>query len=105
MGASFALLLRSVHPDAFAAAVLFYGESGANLSEAPTQFLCHYGESDSWESLEEVKKMNAPNVATHIYSGAGHWFFEDDRPEHYNPEAAALAWQRTISFFKAQLPN
>lgn len=105
MGASFTLLLRSLQPDAFAAAVLFYGESGANLSDASTQFLCHYGEADSWEPLAEVKEMTAKNVTTHVYAGAGHWFFEDDRPDHYNAEAALLAWQRTISFFKSQLPN
>ena len=26
------------------------------------------------------------------------WFFEPDRTEAYNPEAASLAWERTVAF-------
>ncbi len=33
-----------------------------------------------------------------IYPGADHAFFNDTRPEVYNAEAAADAWQRTIDF-------
>jgi hypothetical protein len=28
----------------------------------------------------------------------GHWFFEDDKPQYYDAEAAALAWERSLSF-------
>jgi dienelactone hydrolase len=33
-----------------------------------------------------------------MYEGAGHWFFESDQEDAFKPEAAALAWQRTVSF-------
>jgi carboxymethylenebutenolidase len=37
------------------------------------------------------------------YPGTGHAFFNDDRPEVYNADAAALAWARTLDFFRAKL--
>jgi carboxymethylenebutenolidase len=37
------------------------------------------------------------------YPGTEHAFFNDDRPEVYSPDAAALAWARTLDFFRAKL--
>ena len=37
------------------------------------------------------------------YPGTEHAFFNDDRPHVYNKEAADLAWQRTLKFFKTNL--
>lgn len=34
------------------------------------------------------------------YPGTGHWFYEPDRPQAYNPPAASLAWDRTLDFLK-----
>ena len=43
---------------------------------------------------------NAP-VPTEVfrYPEAGHGFHCNDRPEHFSPEAAADAWQRTLDWF------
>jgi carboxymethylenebutenolidase len=41
-------------------------------------------------------------VEFHRYEGTTHWFAED-RPEHH-PDAAALAWQRTLAFLAQHLP-
>jgi len=72
------------------------------LSKLEIPLLCHFAEIDEYESLENVQKMTIPNGTIHIYPGTGHWFFEDNRPE-FNPEAAALAWQRTVAFFNEKL--
>jgi carboxymethylenebutenolidase len=39
----------------------------------------------------------------HTYPGTEHWFFERDREEAFNLEAAALAWERTIRFLRERL--
>lgn len=38
------------------------------------------------------------------YPGTGHAFFNDDRPQVYHPQAAALAWERTLDLFHRRLP-
>jgi carboxymethylenebutenolidase len=44
---------------------------------------------------------DAGRLATfHQYAGTGHWFFEPDRADAYQPEAAALAWARTLAFLR-----
>jgi carboxymethylenebutenolidase len=37
-----------------------------------------------------------------MYEGAGHAFF-NDTSSRYHEEAAKLAWERTIAFFKQKL--
>ena len=39
----------------------------------------------------------------HLYPGAKHGFFNASNPSVYNREAASLAWERTLAFFKANL--
>ena len=39
----------------------------------------------------------------HTYPDADHAFFNDERPEVYDPAAAADAWSRTIAFFRREL--
>ena len=39
----------------------------------------------------------------HTYPGTGHWFFEADRPDAFHPEAANLAWDRTLAFLSTKL--
>lgn len=98
MGASFILLLDSIYPDTFRKSVLFYGASGADLSQSKSKFQCHYGENDDWEPMENVEQMKSDNAEIFTYPNAAHWFFESDRPVHYNGEAASLAWERTLEF-------
>lgn len=37
------------------------------------------------------------------YPGTQHAFFNDERPEVYDPESAGAAWVRTLEFLRAQL--
>src|SRR6266536_1069559 len=41
-------------------------------------------------------------VVLHDYPGSAHAFFNDDRPEVYNGEAAASAWARTVELFRTR---
>jgi len=66
------------------------------------------GKRDAWINPDKVKglkdvaaKYNLP-VETISYD-ADHAFFNDTRPEVYEPEAAADAWQRVQEHFKKNL--
>jgi carboxymethylenebutenolidase len=56
------------------------------------------------ETQEVVKKAVSPNanVTLHIYEGNDHAFAREGG-EHYDPEAAGLANERTMAFLKANL--
>jgi carboxymethylenebutenolidase len=100
-GAAYALLLAEEAPDAFDKIVLFYGMAGADVSASPARFLAHFADNDPYEPVEEAQKMKSPNLQVHIYPNTGHWFFESNRPDAYNAEAAKLSWERTLAFLKA----
>ena len=67
--------------------------------------LIHCAEGDGTSSApgiqEAVTQINAAggSVEAFDYSGTQHAFFNDDRPEVFEPVAAALAWERTLDFF------
>lgn len=98
MGAAYAMLLDSLHPETLTRIVLFYGTPDEGISKSKARFQGHFGEEDEWEPIEDVRKITPPNAEIHIYPRVGHWFFESDRPDAYRPEAAALAWDRTVAF-------
>ncbi|MBC8160440.1 MAG: dienelactone hydrolase family protein [Roseiflexaceae bacterium] len=108
MGAAWTIWLAAERPTDVGAAALFYGSGSADWRVARAAILGHFAETDEWEPLEDVQAMEQDmrqagrDVVFHIYPGTSHWFVESDRPE-YNPEAAELAWQRTIVFLNAQL--
>jgi carboxymethylenebutenolidase len=108
MGAAWSLVLSSAKPEHIGAVVLFYGTYLVDFSAARAAYLGHYAEHDSWEPVEEVKNMETAlqsagrSVTFHVYPAVAHWFAENNRPE-YNPQATALAWQRTMAFFHEQL--
>ena len=63
-----------------------------------------YVDEDSLVLLEADLHLLGLDTTFHRYPGAGHWFFESDRPEH-EPDAAALAWDRTLAFLRQHLPT
>ena len=54
-------------------------------------------------AFEEALKKNNIEYQIFTYPGTGHAFNNDTNPSRYNEEAAKLAWQRTVGFFKAKL--
>jgi carboxymethylenebutenolidase len=113
LGAAYAGYLACLRPEV-AAVVVFYGgpyyggEGGyAKHTNASTQG--HFALNDDYEPVEpirevegELKSAGKP-VAFYFYPDSGHWFFESNRPDAYNAEAAQLAWQRTVEFLRATL--
>lgn len=71
--------------------------------------LGHFAEDDQWESADEVRSLEEElrsagrQVSFNVYPGAAHWFAEADRPDAYEPEAASLAFDRTVAFLNSQL--
>jgi carboxymethylenebutenolidase len=108
MGAAWALDLAGRRPE-LRAVTIFYGAGEGDFAAARAAFLGHFAADDPWEPLEGVRQMEAEmraagrEVTLHLYPGAGHWFCEDDRPDAYRPEAAALAWERTLAFLREKL--
>jgi carboxymethylenebutenolidase len=102
MGAAYALVTDEAAPDAYDRIVLFYGMAGANVGKSKAKVQAHFAENDPYESSEAVSGMQADNLEKYIYPGTGHWFFEHNRPDAYNAEAAKLAWERTLAFLKAK---
>lgn len=109
LGAYFALALADAEPDYIHSVVLFYGTDGTvggDYSRSRASYLGHFAEMDVYESqsnidhLAMVLRQAGRPVDFHLYPGTGHWFFEPDRVQAYHPEAANLAWQRTLDFLK-----
>jgi carboxymethylenebutenolidase len=90
--------------DGLSAAVPYYGGGVTTPDEVARQPKCpvlaHFGDQDHWiplDSVEAFKKAH-PDVEVHVYH-ANHGFNCDHRGS-YNAEAAKLARERTLAFFK-----
>ena len=106
LGAYWTLWLAQKKPEVMRAVVLFYGTDGGggDFHESKAAYLGHFAENDPYEpqsGIQELEKnlkgVDRP-VTFYTYPGVGHWFFEKDRPEAYQAQAAQLAWERTLAF-------
>lgn len=92
-----------------AASAPFYGRA-ADLAKVPAiraELVIHYAEDDPRVNAMRPDYENAlrgSNVrfTSHSYKGTRHGFHNGSTPR-YNPEAARLAWQRTIGLFERAL--
>jgi carboxymethylenebutenolidase len=107
MGTDWAVITAANEPDV-AAIVLFYGGWVGDFSRMKARVQGHYAENDEYQSpqrtngMVENLKAAGVDVAIYNYPGTAHWFMEEDRPE-YDPDAATLAWGRTLEFLKPAL--
>ena len=92
------------------AAVPYYGRqpSADDVAKIKAPVMAHYAENDQGinagiAAFEEALKKNNIEYQIFTYPGTGHAFNNDTNPSRYNEEAAKLAWQRTVGFFKAKL--
>lgn len=109
MGASWALWLSARAPDLVAATVVFYGGQNIDFDDARSAYLGHFAEHDVFESDDDIAFLEASlglagcDATFHRYPGTSHWFFEADRPDAYDADAAELAWSRTVAFLRERL--
>ena len=111
MGGQLALFGATAHPDVIDAAVDFYGihpKVNPDVSRLSGPVLAHFGKRDksvpesAANALVQRIKSGGKTVEAHFYD-ADHAFFNDTRPEVYDPKSAELAWDRTLKFLRGAL--
>ena len=110
MGGTFALLLAS-HNDSIKASAPFYGDVPQDdvLKKLSSPVLFIGAENDPWITQEKMKRLKdamdkyGKEGEVKVYSGVGHAFFNDTRPDAYNKEAAEDAWIRVTQFLSEKL--
>jgi carboxymethylenebutenolidase len=107
-GGGIASMLATRVPE-LAGAVSFYGgqPKAEDVPNIKAPLLIHLAENDErinagWPAFEAALKAANKTYEPHIYSGTQHGFNNDTTPR-YDPEAAKLAWSRTLAFFKKNL--
>lgn len=95
--------------DDLAAGVPFYGAapSAEDVAKITAPLVIQAAEDDKrinamWPDFEDALKQNGVDYARHVYAGTRHGFHNNSTPR-YNEEAAALAWDRTLAFYKQHL--
>jgi carboxymethylenebutenolidase len=101
--------LMAVQLPDLAASVPFYGGQAPTDQvvsiQAPLQL--HYAALDErvnagWSAYKEALDQHNKKYVMYEYPDTHHGFHNDTTPR-FDPEAAKLAWERTISFFKEHL--
>jgi carboxymethylenebutenolidase len=92
-----------------AASVPFYGGQPPTeeVAKIKAPLLIHYAGEDArlnagWPKFEAALKAANKPYEAYTYAGVQHGFNNDTTPR-FDAEAAKLAWQRTVSFFKTKL--
>jgi carboxymethylenebutenolidase len=111
MGGQLALFAGCLEPN-IGAVVDFYGihpNVKPDYSRLSGPVLGLFAEKDAFvtpqaaRDVEAAIKKAGKQVAIHIYPGVDHAFFNDERSDVYDKNAAADAWKRTLSHFRANL--
>ena len=91
------------------AAVPFYGgqPSAEEVPNIKAPLLLHFAANDKrvnagWPDYAKALQENNKEYSAHLYPDVNHGFHNDTTPR-YDCDAAQLAWQRTIDFFKTKL--
>ncbi|MCE7042553.1 dienelactone hydrolase family protein [Dyadobacter sp. CY312] len=92
------------------AAIAYYGRQpeAADVPKIKAAVQLHYGGLDERinagiPAYEEALKTAGKKYELYVYEGAQHAFLNDSAPTRYNPEAAKLAWERTLEFFQKNI--
>jgi carboxymethylenebutenolidase len=110
MGGRFSQLM-ALHSTQLSAAVMFYGRPETDpqtLAKLHVPLQAHFGAEDQGIGSDQTDALQAGLAKAgkpgevYVYHGAGHAFMNDTRPS-YHPDAARLAWARTLQFFQKHL--
>ncbi len=92
------------------ASVPYYGSQPdpVDVPKIKAAVMAHYAGNDERinagiEEFEKALKAAGVEYSIYMYEGASHAFNNDTNPDRYHEEAAKLAWERTIKFFKEKL--
>ena len=112
MGGQLALYAATVHPDRVGAVVDFYGihpNVQPDLEKLKAPVMGNFAEKDEYappeaaRALEQQIKQRGIPTDFKIYEGQDHAFFNDERAEVHDPNAAQDAWHRTLRWFREHL--
>lgn len=91
------------------AAVPFYGRQAKpeDVVKIKAPLLLHFAEKDdnvnaTWPAYEAALKAAGKTYEAYVYPGTNHGFHNDSTPR-YDEAAAALAWDRTLGWFRKYL--
>ena len=94
------------------AGVAYYGAQpdAAAAARIKAPLLLHYGALDDRidagiPAYKAALEKAGVSYKIYMYEGANHAFNNDTSPARYNPEAAKLAWDRTLAFFTEKLKS
>ena len=111
MGGQLALFAATLNPS-IGACANFYGvhpNVKPDYAKLSGPVLGLFAEKDGFVTPQVARDVDAAIKKTgkqseiHIYPGADHAFFNDDRPDAYNKAAADDAWRRTLTLFRQHL--
>ena len=111
MGGTLSLFAACVNGQDVAACVIYYGghlavKNDYDRLQAPV--LGHWAEHDDWANahkavIERELRQRGKAVEFHGYPGTKHAFFNDERPDVYDAQAAEQSLARTLAFFREHL--
>jgi carboxymethylenebutenolidase len=113
MGGALSLYAASRNPEVGACVVFYGGHPNVkpDMQSLRAAVLGIYAGKDGFVTPQVVADLNRQLTSLgkrhefHTYPDAQHAFFNDTRPEVYDPAAAADAWAKTIAFFRRELES
>lgn len=111
MGGALSLFAACTNKSVGASAVFYGGHPNVkpDLASLEAPVLGIFAGRDSFVSAEVVAGLDRKLTELgkrhefHTYANSDHAFFNDTRPEVYDPAASADAWARTLAFFRREL--
>ena len=111
MGGALSLFAACANPKDVAACVVYYGghpKVSFDFDRLAAPVLAHWAEDDDFANpnasrFEAELGQRDKAYESHAYPGTQHAFFNDDRPEVYDRDAAVRSWERTIDHLARNL--